>query len=128
MLSFVSCNAGKGPNGSLFLMQLSRELPGRVIVGFSIWGFYSQFKNEPGNVQESINQNRPKPGTPRIGAWGEYAKWAYKGVIVREPMDEQKDFRGKHCANPHCPGHRSEHDRCPYEKWGHEPTLLRYRP
>jgi len=66
-----------------------RELPGRVIVGFSIWGFYAQFKNDPGNIQESINQNRPQPGTPRISPWGAYAKWAFKNAIVRLPMDEQ---------------------------------------
>ncbi len=127
MLLFVSCNAGKGPAGSLFLMQLSRELPGRVIVGFSIYGFYEQFKNDPGNVQES-DGNRPKPGTPRMSAWGAYAKWAFKGTIVRVPIDEQKNAHGLRCANPHCPGHASERDRCVYEKWGHDPVLLKHQP
>ncbi|MGI8568067.1 MAG: hypothetical protein ACR2KT_02765 [Methylocella sp.] len=133
MLTFESCNAGKGPQGTLYLMEISRQLPNRVIpnrviVGYSIWGFFEEFKNDPGNVQESKNQSRPTPGTPRMTAWGDYAKWAHNGQIVRLPMDEQKDARNRRCANPNCIGHASERDRCPYRSWGKDPTLLSYDP
>jgi hypothetical protein len=128
MLTFASCNAGEGPNGSQFLIALSRHLPQRVVVGYSISGFFQHFKNTPGNVLEAKSGNRPPPGTAKLTPWSNYAKWAYDGIIVREPSNERAWFHNKHCANPHCPGHKSELDRCPYKTWGHEDTLLKYEP
>ncbi len=129
MLSFVSCNAGAGPTGDNFLMALSRALPSRVVVGLSIYGLYSNLgASDPGNVTESSDGSGYKPGAPRIDAWGDYAKWAFGGAIVRYPRNEQAHYRNKRCANPQCPGHISERHRCPYASWGHDATLLAYAP
>ena len=128
MLSFISCNAGAGTSGDMFLTDLSRQLPDRVIVGYDIYGFFEYFASDPGMVQEARNQQRPKPGTPMLDPWGNHAKWAHKGTIVRLPADEQKSNHGKHCANWRCPGHSSEFHRCEYKTWGADETLLRYNP
>ncbi len=128
MLFFASCDAGAGPQGSEFLIRLSRELPGRVIVAPSIKGFFEQFANEPGNVQEAGSGNRPSPGTPRLTEWSNDTKWAFEGRIVRWPSNERKHLKLMRCANPGCPGHANTTDRCPYERWGSDPVLLRYNP
>jgi hypothetical protein len=129
MLSFVSCNAGEGPSGDLFLMALSRALPSRVVVAQSVSGIYSNYGvSDPGNVTASKDGSSSKPGAPRIDPWGDYAKWAFGGAIVRCPANEQKHYKHKHCANPQCRGHVSELHRCPYASWGKDPTLLAYAP
>jgi hypothetical protein len=110
MMSFVSCIAGAGDGGSAFLKAVSRQLPTRVIVGYSQWGFVDTVpaRNDPGNVQVSQAGQWPAKGAPRLTPWGAYAKWAYMGTIVRLPAEEQKTRPGKRCANPACPGHSSE--------------------
>jgi hypothetical protein len=128
MLIFVSCIAGAGDTGSSFLTSVSRELPGRVIIGFSTWGFVDTTfgaPNDPGNVQAAPGGARPKAGTPRLTSWGSWAKWAYRGEIVRLPADEQKKRPGRRCASPRCPGHSSEQHRC---DWLTDPTLRSYQP
>ena len=135
MLIFASCNAGLGLDGSKFIMSLSKELPERVIVAYTIANSFSPWSSSPGEVNEAPN-NALERGTPTMSAWGIYAKWAYKGKIVRIPYDEMNAFNRSSCANPHCPHHDYRDrpnkpkrlDRCPYEKWGHGAVLKRYNP
>lgn len=128
MLSFVSCDAGQGDTGSTFLIELSRQLPDRVIVGYEVKGWFEYFKSDPGMVVEAKNTSKPPPGTPLLAAWGSHAKWAHNGSIVRLPADEQKQRVNKRCANPRCPGHSSHLHRCEYKTWGQDKTLLSYNP
>ena len=137
MLIFVACIAGAADNGSIFLKSASRELRGRVIVGFSAWGvFDTSFgsTNDPGNVQAAPGQE-PVPGA-RLTAWGPWAKWAYHDTIVRLPADEQNRAPNRRCANPRCPGHAYEGDvrrvptlhHCSYRDWVTDPVLRHHRP
>jgi hypothetical protein len=129
MLVFASCRAGVGPDGDMFLMAVSDSLPHRVIVGYDSWGWFSPVApSDPGQVCASTTQGNPGPGAPLLTPWGEHAKWAYQGKIVRFPAGEQKLYRNKHCANPACRGHASESDRCPYASWGSDAILRAYNP
>jgi hypothetical protein len=125
MLIFVACNAGFEVAGNLFLTSVSRALPGRVIVAFSVWGYIDQWPTTPGNVPAAPAAKRPKPGTPDLTPWGSYAKWAYRGQIVRWPEEEQKKLPRRRCANPRCPGHSSQLHRC---DWATDSTLRLYQP
>jgi hypothetical protein len=136
MLSFVACTAGGGDNGTLFLCQLSREMPGRVIVAYSVWiGFDNlPFARHPGNVQPAPAM-REIPGS-YITPWSPWAKWAYMNTIVRLPADEQDRRPNRTCANPSCPGHASSTPNgrvptlphCRYASWGSSPLVRRLNP
>ncbi|MGH6813033.1 MAG: hypothetical protein ACREDM_12065 [Methylocella sp.] len=128
MMMFVACIAGADDAGSAFLSAVSRQLPYRVIVGFSVWGLVDIMPapNDPGNVAAAPTAKIPPRGTPRLTPWCDYAKWAYGGKIVRLPAEEQKKRAGKRCANPACQGHTSEHDRC--TDWIVDPILKAYNP
>lgn len=129
MLVFVSCIAGAGDAGSQFLKSVSQQLPGCVVVGFSVWGVADSSLGSmmnPGQVQCAPNQS-PLPGC-RLTPWCAYAKWACGETIYRLPSDEQKNNPGRRCANPRCPGHAHEQDRCPCTTWVTDPIVLRYRP
>jgi hypothetical protein len=131
MLEFVSCLAGATGAGDLFLTQLSRLFPHRVIVGYTVWGVVDTTTGSytnPGNVPPASHRARMSPDTPRLSPWGDYAKWAFGGAIVRIPPDELTDSRTTRCANPRCPGHAKNTDRCPYKSWGNDPTLLKFNP
>lgn len=137
MLVFVACIAGARDDGSLFLRQVSTALPGRVAVGFSIWGVFDTSFGalpNPGNVQAAPGQ-RPVPGA-RLQPWSPWAKWAHADRIVRLPSDEQEMREGRRCANPACPGHAASPPagrvptlpRCEYRDWGSEPVLISLNP
>jgi hypothetical protein len=129
MLVFPSCRLGAGTTGDEYLKFLSHLLPGRVIVANDTWGWFAPVApSYPGQVQEAPSAGNPGPGAPYFTPWSAHAKWAYRGSIVRLPTDEQKGFRNKRCANPSCPGHASENDRCPYSRWGTISDLLKYNP
>jgi hypothetical protein len=129
MLVFASCTVGEWTYGDMFLIEVSNNLPHRVIVGYDIYGWFSSVcPSEPGQIRASKDQGDPGPSAPLLTPWGEHAKWAYQGKIVRFPAAEQKGYRNKHCANPKCRGHASESDRCPYTSWGSDAVLKAYNP
>lgn len=82
MLSFVSCIAGAGDGGTMFLNNVSRNLPDRVIVGFSTWGFVDASfgaPNDPGNVQAAPGASRPAPRNSAPLAMGRLGKMGLPG-------------------------------------------------
>src|SRR5205085_7171855 len=50
MLTFYSCIAGQGERGSRLLIEISRLLPGRTVVGFEVFGLIGPpgLTNSPG--------------------------------------------------------------------------------
>jgi hypothetical protein len=67
----MGCNAGLGPRGSLFLIELSRWWHGATIIGFTEWGSTSDLMgNRPGQVYE-----RPR--------FGNVASHAETSITVR---------------------------------------------
>ncbi len=112
---FSSCVAGKASEGSALLSALSRQLPGRTIIGFTLWGETGApggTPNDPGDVRERESLLVPAPPKARrLSPEHPAAKWARNGVIVRNsPLERDPQY---HCAKPGCPGHRNQRDRCP---------------
>ncbi len=111
---FYSCIAGAGTQGDQLLRGLSRQLPGRTVIGFIVKGetdageLLSHLSAQsPGRVREAPHgKGSGRPG--KVGLltpWSGYAKWARDGVIVRQPSFGRGPR--KRCANPACPGHSS---------------------
>ncbi len=126
MLTFYSCVAGKGEPGSRLLMALSRELSGRTIVGFTVYGCTGGVGwGAPGNMQWSGDMNCNVMSSARLSPWSQPSKWAFEGNIVRWPPEEQIGREHYKCGNPSCRGHRSPFDRCtgwaPHELAIHRP-------
>ena len=132
LVILTACVAGGGDRGSRFLSEISISIPQSVIVGYSIWGMFSDSFGSysvPGNVQAAPGQ-RPIAGA-RLTPWSPWAKWARRGAIVRLPADEQEQMSGRRCANPNCPGHESSPPNgrtptlghCPYGRWGSDSFL-----
>jgi hypothetical protein len=87
-LMFVSCIAGNGREGAELLVQISRALPTRYIVGFTQFGkLYAQGLNEPGAVYQSGSPFElfPNPQTQpeRLDVDSRFAKIARDGRIIR---------------------------------------------
>ena len=119
-VTFYSCIAGKDEPGSRLLIELSRQLAGRTIVGFELFGFIGPpgALNTPGTmtaVETPIAQlaMNPKAQHGNLNPWCPFAKRARNAAIVHYPILEQNGRRGMRCANPGCPGHASPSHSCP---------------
>lgn len=126
MLTFYSCIAGAGQEGTGLLTAISTRLPGRTIVGFDVYGLMGSagLPNAPGNMAAQMGGAAglamPRQGSlgSNLTPWGYNAKWAHNGRLVRIPMVEQMfkvDRDGGHrnrCANEACLGHATPQQRC----------------
>lgn len=119
MLSFYSCIAGKGPEGSELLVALSNKLRGRTIVGFELFGLIGPagIPNAPGNMTatEASNAQMAMSSSSqhgRLSPWCPFAKRALSGRIVHYPVLEQASRPNTACANPSCPGHKEPQHFC----------------
>jgi hypothetical protein len=119
MLSFYSCIAGKGPEGSALLVALSSKLRGRTIVGFELFGLIGPpgLKNAPGNMVATEASNAQMAMNPssqhgKLSPWCPFAKRALNGQIVHYPLLEQASRPDNSCANPQCPGHKEPSHFC----------------
>ena len=118
-MTFYSCIAGKDEPGTRLLIELSRHLPGRTIVGFELFGFIGPpgALNTPGAmtaVETPIAQlaMNPRAQHGNLNPWCPFAKRARNSKIVHYPILEQNGRLGKRCANPGCPGHESPAHSC----------------
>lgn len=118
-VTFYSCIAGKDEPGSRLLIELSKQLPGRTIVGFELFGFIGPAGalNTPGTmtaVETPVAQLAMKPNARHgnLNPWCPFAKRARDSRIVHYPILEQNGRPGKRCANPNCPGHASPAHSC----------------
>lgn len=119
MLTFYSCIAGKGNEGTQLLTAISERLPGRTIVGFELYGLIGPpgIRNAPGNMtatEASDAQMAMKSSAQhgRLTPWCPFAKRARGGQIVHYPVLEQAGRPNNTCANPRCPGHEKPQHFC----------------
>jgi Domain of unknown function (DUF4347) len=88
-VAFYSCTLGYGGSGSALMIEISSRLPGRTIIGFSVWGITSPyFSSNPGLV----GYNRYPDSTHSEGFLfpnNDFAKWARDGQIIRLPLAER---------------------------------------
>jgi len=122
MLTFYSCIAGQGERGSRLLVEISRQLPGRTIVGFEVFGLIGPMglTNMPGHMigtDTALLQFAmdPRNQLGRLDPWCPFAKRVRDARVVHLPMLEQNNRPRKTCANPACPGH--EHPRHSCQGW-----------
>jgi len=119
MLTFFSCIAGQGEQGSELLVGLAKQLPGRTIVGFELFGLIgpSGIPNAPGNMVATEASNPqvamdPRSQHGRLSPWCPFAKRARDGKIVHIPILEQNGRPNRTCANPRCGGHDRAGQSC----------------
>lgn len=120
-VTFYSCVAGMGKEGSDFLINISKHLRGRTIVGFELYGFIGGM-NEAGKMKASETPYAGVAVDPKkdathgyLNPWCRFAKRAKDGRIVHLPELEQNNRRNFTCANPSCPGHGAPSHSC--VKW-----------
>jgi hypothetical protein len=130
-LVFVSCIAAVGPEGDVLLTEVSKYLPNRHVVGFTINGGMAQegLPAMPGQVLEAENSQRGMPakllkGLPMLTEYSYFSKWARNGAITRIPAQEQVARPNFKCAWSACPGHAKSTDRC----WPAIKGLAKARP
>jgi len=120
-LIFYSCIAGAGSKGSRLLMEISKFLPGRTIIGFDIKGMGAKagLSAKPGQVEAARSTAGAEVSWSqgyRLDLYGRHAKWALNGEIVLMPHDERMT-RSYYCTNPKCKGHydydKEAHPPCP---------------
>ena len=114
-VTFYSCIAGKADEGSRFLMALSKMLPGRTIVAFTLYGETDGalgIPGDPGKVrQRESSLVAAPPNAPLLTPEHPATKWAKDGSLIRNaPLERGAQNR---CAKPRCPGHSSPLHRCP---------------
>jgi hypothetical protein len=114
MLSFFMCNSGAGTRGNSLLIEVSKVLPGRTIVGFCVLvGVGNLGRGRPGNACGADLSKQCWPALDPLTPWGMAAKRALDTKIIHTPALERNGppFRR---ANPDCPGTHSAatHD-CP---------------
>ncbi len=109
---FGSCLAGLGKDGTALLTILSRDVfPGCHVIGFEKFGYVGVVTMEPTTVGQiacvgsgdkaadgSVDTcNPPAQGTPMnpmqggniLNEYSWYAKWGWKGKIIKLPLSEQ---------------------------------------
>jgi len=118
-LIFVSCIAGTGKEGDELLTGISKRLPNRHVIGFTIFGGMAQegFPTLPGQILEVQHWMPGMPakllkGLPTLTEYSYFSKWARNGYITRIPIDEQSKDEKHRCAWSLCPGHAKATDRC----------------
>jgi Domain of unknown function (DUF4347) len=118
-LIFVSCLAALGQEGTELLIGISKYLPNRHIIGFTINGGMAQegLPTLPGQVLEAENFMRGMPAKllkelPTLTEYSNFSKWARNGYITKIPLQEQIKRPNYRCAWSLCPGHAKPTDRC----------------
>ena len=113
---FISCIAGKGPEGTRLLTDISNALPGIYIIGFEILGGMSRIRSEPGQVWEALSEATRWTPPPKdlvfLNEYSYYSKWALNGKVIKFPYGEQMHRDKNKCANPACPGHSDRIQQC----------------
>lgn len=112
-MSFESCIAGAGADGSALLTAVSRQLPGRTIVGYEVFGLIGRegLPNTPGRVQERTNALVDGGRRAFLTPSSIFAKWARDGNVIRWAMYGRDG--SNHCGAPGCPGHAEAIHHCP---------------
>jgi len=103
---FYSCIAGRGEGGTALLKELSKKyFPGRHVIGFerfgkisdarlatvggqapgAMWCGKSTVPTDPGCDPPSVVD---KPTSQILSEYSIYAKWSYRGEIIKKPHDE----------------------------------------
>jgi len=114
-VTFYSCIAGRFPEGAALLAALSRMLPGRTFVAFSVWGYIGGLRNKPGIVQANNDAYVP-PKDKLLGFLDPWCRWACRakdGLIIHKSVYEQTRDPRRKCARPGCPGHAELGESCP---------------
>jgi hypothetical protein len=115
-LMFVSCLAGRGPQGTALLTEISKILPGIYVIGFEILGGMAPERSEPGQVWEALDETTKYRPPPRNLVWlnehSYYSKWALNGRVIKLPHGDRINREKKKCANPTCPGHPNAVQQC----------------
>lgn len=86
-LTFYSCVAGRGTPGTKLLCALSKQLPGRWVTGFTVWGVAGTIAGAPGVMSYSLDSLGRQP-VGRLDPSIPHTKIARNGSIVRWPADE----------------------------------------
>jgi hypothetical protein len=136
MLSLYVCKSAAGTEGDRLLKDVSLLLPGRTIVGFTVFvvvGGDSGSFDSPGNAAGTTfcEDGKSDPELQPLTPWGKAAKRARDGEIIHVPWMEKKgtmrrvllangthaDIEGPpyRCANDCCLGHDSKDHDC--EGW-----------
>lgn len=87
-LTFFSCIAGGGVEGTNLLIGISNLLPGRTITGFITYGLVGQGHNVAGNITDTLISSLPGRslrGYPRLSDTSPSAKKALNGSILQWP-------------------------------------------
>jgi hypothetical protein len=87
VVTFYSCIAAVGEGGTNLLKSLSRHLPGRWIVAFTVFGIASTIMGHPGLMGYNVNLD-PTRSMGMLNPSIPYAKWAHNGEIVHWPVGE----------------------------------------
>lgn len=112
-LVFSGCSTGGGPQGSEFLLAVSRHVRLRKIIAFErdTLRLISRASGLTGGTSVGevyVDAARATPYNP-------HAKWVFCGIdpqVIRYSVDEQSGRPGMRCAYPQCPGHSSPLDQC----------------
>lgn len=131
-LSLYICNSAAGKEGDELLKAISNVLPGRTIVGFTVFVMVGNAGDTalPGNACGTTSELDLKsdPQLSPLTPWGKAAKRAQNGAIVHVPWLEKKGtdtlVKNKNgyyhpvegppfrCGNPCCPTHSSKDHDC----------------
>lgn len=103
-LAFFGCVCAQGSRGDRLLTKISGVLPGRKIVGFNTFLWYSGglYPARPGQVKDTgqtrpINLDpRPKAyaGKPLLTISSESAKWVINGEVKKRPKGDSEFAEG----------------------------------
>lgn len=114
---FYSCIAAAGRKGGEFLCRISNYLPGRTIVGFTVYGLTlagealsHMSPQTPGHISPATRLGQRIEGHGFMDPYDVFAKWARNGRIIKDAPVERDAQR--HCANPQCPGHADSRHNC----------------
>lgn len=90
VLTFYSCIAAAGVEGTNLLLELSRRLPGRWIVGFTVFGIVSDsFPNAPGTMGYNTRRGDVTTSLGQLSPAIPETKAALNGTIVALPASER---------------------------------------
>jgi len=89
ILTFYACAAGYGEAGSALLRGISSRLPGRLVIGFSVWGVTSPYGASHPGIMGYNRQPNCTTSEGLLSPGNEFAKWARDGQIIRLPSAEQ---------------------------------------
>jgi hypothetical protein len=124
-LIFYSCIAGLGKQGDQILARISRSMPERFVIGFSVivglGALDSPAPTQAGRVKNlggiPSRNLEFQSKQPYANEWIAESKWAWNGMIVKptnaEVLEIQyKDEKYLRCGSIFCPGHSKMGHRC----------------